>query len=121
MAEGRRVAGMRPPGTCPNESVLAANQGGARSLPLLDEKYDLLTTEGRFICRVTRDEASQAIAARVAEGVGRTCVKYLKIDRIDALVPLIHAGSAMTCRVRDKKHQAIAAPLIRKHRDDKVD
>ena len=91
----------------------AANREAGR--PLLADRYDVLTSDGRLVFRVDRAQAEQAILAGVAEGVGRTCVKYLRISRSSNAVSL-NAGSQTTRRPRNEKGEFIGCPLLREHR-----
>jgi len=59
-----------------NHDDLASNQGlGARAL--LAERYDVLDAAGRLVRSVSREVAAEILDAGIANGVGRTCVKYL--------------------------------------------
>lgn len=91
---------------------LAVNQGERK--PLLADSYDVLASDGRFICRATREQAAEAIAAGIAEGIGRTCVKYLRIRRLSSPVP--NAGSRTTRRVRNDQYKALGGSTLQEHR-----
>jgi len=67
---------MNPP--LGNRGDLAPNQGlGGRAL--LADRFDVLDTTGRLIRSVSREVAAEILDAGIAEGIGRTCVKYLRL------------------------------------------
>ncbi len=101
-----------PPATRPSPTDQAINLGNR--LPLLADSYDVRTSDGQFVCRATREEAERAITAGVVDGVGRTCVKYLRLSRLSSPVP--NAGSLTTKRLRDRQGKAIGGPWLRAHR-----
>ena len=85
--------------------------------PLLADRYDVLTADGRLVCRVGRSQAEQAILAGVAEGIGRKCVKYLRIARRSTVVPGLNTGSHTTQRTRNDNDDFVGGPWVREHRD----
>ena len=107
-----------PPASQSPHTDPAANRG--LRIPLLADRYDVVTADGRFVCRVDRAEAEAAILAGVAEGIGRTCVKYLRISRIGT-TPKLNAGSQTTQRARNDTGEFVGGPWVRKHRDARKD
>jgi hypothetical protein len=69
-----------------------------RELPLLADSYDVRGLDGSLRFVATRDEARRAIAEGIAEPVGRSCVKFLRIKR--EAVSDLRAGSRTTAAVR---------------------
>jgi hypothetical protein len=67
-----------PPAFGPIHSVLAANQ--VLRIPLLSERYAAHDAGGRKLFVVSREKALEGIAAGAFVPVGRTCVKYLRIN-----------------------------------------
>jgi hypothetical protein len=67
-----------PPFAPEIDSDLAANQGPG--IPLLSDRYDALDAAGRRLFTVSREKALEGIASGAFEPVGRTCVKYLRIN-----------------------------------------
>jgi len=107
-----------PPAGRPFQSDPPAKRD--KGIPLLADRYDVLTADGRLVCRVDRAQAEQAILAGVAEGVGRTCVKYLRIRR-SSTVARLNAGSQTTERARKDNKEFVGGPWVRKHRDVRED
>jgi hypothetical protein len=67
-----------PPAGKPTSPDLAVNQ--ECRIPLLAAQYAALDASGRKLFTVSRDKAIKGIAAGYFVPVGRTCVKYLRID-----------------------------------------
>jgi hypothetical protein len=68
----------RPPPALASWSVLAVNQESG--IPLLAETYSVLDASGRKLFRISREKAIAGIADGAFVPVGRTCVKYLRIN-----------------------------------------
>ena len=107
-----------PPALGPSHSDPPAKRDDGRLL--LADRYDVLTTDGRLVCRVDRTQAEQAILAGVAEGIGRKCVKYLRIAR-RSTVARLNEGSHTTQRVRNDKDEFVGGPWVREHRGMRED
>jgi len=102
-----------PPDGRPFQSDPPAKRDLGKSL--LADRYDVLTVDGRLVCRVDRAQAEQAILAGVVEGIGRTCVKYLRI-RHRASVARLNAGSHNTRRAQKDNGEFVGGPWVREHR-----
>ena len=111
----REASGLRGPTALgPSHSDPPAKRDNRR--PLLADRYDVLTADGRLVCRVDRCQAERAILAGVAEGIGRKCVKYLRIAR-RSTVARLNTGSHTTQRARNDNDEFVGGPWVREHRD----
>jgi hypothetical protein len=67
-----------PPCASPIRPGLAANQGPG--IPMFADLYDVLDASGRKLFTVSRERALAGIAAGAFLPIGRTCVKYLRMN-----------------------------------------
>ncbi len=100
-ADGGAHAVTPPGGRMAATGDLALTQGlGGRAL--LAERYDVLDVTGRLVRSVTRATAAEILAAGIADGIGRTSIKYLRL-RVEVWGPSAARtwfGSAERGRVR---------------------
>lgn len=93
----------------PLSPVLAATQTEGKAL--LAESYEVRSTTGRFLFSATRQQATHAIRSGIADPIGQTCVKYLRIrSRGDVASHAWRGGSHTTERIRNESGDIIGAP-----------
>ena len=91
-----------------NPSVPAPIRASSRGVEVRD-------VEGRFLFHATLEQAHAAIAAGVAEPVGRGPVKYLRLRRGSHFVRL-NVGD-FTRRPRNHFHEFLGGPWLRQHKE----